>query len=47
MPVIFDEILFDLELKRAAALDPAHRRAPADARTELPALVVMLAGEAV
>ena len=26
MPVIFDEILFDLELKRAAALDPAHRR---------------------
>ncbi|MDX6526446.1 MAG: ribonucleoside-diphosphate reductase alpha chain [Gaiellales bacterium] len=47
MPVIFDEILFDLELKRAAALDPAHRRAPADARTELPALVVTLAGEAV
>jgi ribonucleoside-diphosphate reductase alpha chain len=47
MPVIFDEILFDLELKRAAALDPAHRRAPADTRSELPALVVTLAGEAV
>jgi ribonucleoside-diphosphate reductase alpha chain len=47
MPVIFDEILFDLELKRAAALDPVHRRSAAGGAAGVAPVLVTLAGEQV
>jgi ribonucleoside-diphosphate reductase alpha chain len=47
MPVIFDEILFDLELKRAAALDPAHRSPAAAGIVELEPIPVTIGGEQV
>ena len=45
MPVIFDEILFDLELKRAAALDPVHRRPVSEGSLALAPTLVAIAGE--
>ena len=45
MPVIFDEILFDLELKRAAALDPCRTAVPSPgcARARRPLVAIAAA----